>query len=134
MEQERRGNLQAGKRRCARHVKAVNVTIGRLKDAMHVTPFGFKTPGPLLRRWAVSFWSRTIRNELRIAIVARPEHICPETTGLLVAAEEVLLANTFEVERDAVAWLDEIARGRRAEGSAVNASNAGSREACTRRS
>jgi len=39
-------------------------------------------------------------------MVARPEHICPHKTGLLVAAEEGLQANIFDAEGPAIAWLD----------------------------
>ena len=68
---------------------------------------GFESPGPAFRRWAVNLWGRTTKNELRIAMVAREEHICPAKTGLLVAAEEGLHANIFPSEEAAVAWLDE---------------------------
>ena len=39
-------------------------------------------------------------------MVARHEHICPQKTGLLVAAEEGLQANIFDTEAPAIAWLD----------------------------
>ncbi len=68
--------------------------------------FGFESPGPAFRRWAVRRWAATVRGQLRVAVVARREHICPEKTGLLVAAEEGLQATIFETEPDAIAWLD----------------------------
>jgi hypothetical protein len=71
---------------------------------------GFESPGPAFRRWAVSFWSRTACNEVRVAMVARQEHICPEKTGLLVAAEEGLHANIFDDESEALDWLGIAAR------------------------
>jgi hypothetical protein len=67
---------------------------------------GFESPGPAYRRWAVRRWSETVRNKLRVAIVARAEHICPDKVGLLTAAEEGLDAGIFEHEADALAWLD----------------------------
>jgi len=41
------------------------------------------------------------------AVVARAEHICPQKTGLLVAAEEGLRAEVCQTEAAALAWLDE---------------------------
>lgn len=67
---------------------------------------GFESPGPFFRTWAVGLWARAAGEELRVAIVARPEHICPHKTGLLVAAEEGLQANIFDAEGTAIAWLD----------------------------
>jgi hypothetical protein len=74
--------------------------------------YGFDSPGPSFRRWAVTLWSDTIENKLRIAFVARREHICPKKTGLLVAAELGLQANVFETEIDALAWLDNVQQSR----------------------
>ena len=67
---------------------------------------GFESPGPLFRAWAVGLWARIAGEDLRVAIIARPEHICPHKTGLLIAAEEGLQANIFDAEEPAVAWLD----------------------------
>ena len=68
--------------------------------------YGFESPGPEFRTWAVALWADTAGQELRVAMVARPEHICPHKTGLLVAAELGLQANIFDAEAPAVAWLD----------------------------
>jgi len=68
--------------------------------------YGFESPGASFRRWAITLWSYTVDNKMRIAVVARAEHICPQKTGLLVAAEEGLDANIFETEPEALAWLD----------------------------
>ena len=68
--------------------------------------YGFESPGPLFRAWAVGLWARMAGEDLRVAMVARPEHICPHKTGLLVAAEEGLQANIFDAEGPALAWLD----------------------------
>ena len=67
---------------------------------------GFESPGPLFRAWAVGLWAQAAGEDLRVAMVARPEHICPHKTGLLVAAEEGLQANIFDAEAPARAWLD----------------------------
>ena len=68
--------------------------------------YGFDAPGPAFRRWAVRRWAETAENSICVAMVARYEHICPEKTGLLVAAEQGLAANIFETEADAILWLD----------------------------
>jgi hypothetical protein len=39
-------------------------------------------------------------------MVARYEHICPQKTGLLTAAEEGMQAHICESEAEAIAWLD----------------------------
>src|SRR5689334_22374422 len=54
---------------------------------------GFESPGPAFRRWAVGLWAKAAGGGLRVAILARREHICPAKTGLLAAAEEGLHAN-----------------------------------------
>ena len=69
---------------------------------------GFESPDALFRAWAVRLWTREAGLDLRIAMVARREHICPHKTGLLVAAEEGLQANIFEDEAAAIAWLDSL--------------------------
>jgi hypothetical protein len=51
-------------------------------------------------------WIRVSRPKIRVAMVARREHICPQETGLLVAAEEGLQAHICESESEAIAWLD----------------------------
>jgi hypothetical protein len=66
---------------------------------------GFEIPGPAFRRWAVRRWAAAAA-DLRVAVVARPEHICPEKTGLLVAAEEGMRAHICASKAEAIAWLD----------------------------
>jgi hypothetical protein len=39
-------------------------------------------------------------------MVAKQEHVSPEKTGLIVAAEEGLKANIFTTEIEAITWLD----------------------------
>ncbi len=66
---------------------------------------GFESPGPMFRAWAVGQWAQ-VAGEVRVAMVARPEHISPEKIGLIVAAQEGLQANIFDAEEPAVKWLD----------------------------
>ena len=73
-------------------------------DIRRVT--GFESPGPAFRRWAVTLWAERVRGRVRVALVAREEHICPDRTGLIVAAEEGLDAATFLDDDAAAAWLD----------------------------
>src|SRR4051794_18187265 len=81
---------------------------GGLREALvDITEMGgFESPGPAFRRWAVGLWADAARGLMRVAIVAREEHVCPNKTGLLAAAEEGLNANIFVDEWLAVAWLD----------------------------
>ena len=67
---------------------------------------GFESPGPAFRRWLVRRWAHVAKKSLVVAVVARAEHICPEKTGLLIAAEEGLDAGIFQVDSEAVSWLD----------------------------
>ena len=54
----------------------------------------------------MSRWAYLVGNRLRVAVVTRSEHVCPNKTGLLVAAEEGLRANVIEdSEQEAIAWL-----------------------------
>ena len=68
---------------------------------------GFDSPGPSYRRWAAARWAETAGPALRVAMVARIEHICPEKTGLLVAAEKGLMAHICDTEIEAKTWLDD---------------------------
>ena len=66
---------------------------------------GFEVPGPAFRRWAVRRWAGA-SDGIRVAMIARREHICPEKVGLLVAAEEEMRAHITASEADAIAWLN----------------------------
>ena len=102
------GNLSAGQLAdliddaltlaCARDARDI------LIDITHVV--GFESPGPAYRRWVARRWARTAGGRLRVAVVARQEYICPEKTGLLVAAQEGLSAQIGHSEIYALAWLD----------------------------
>ncbi len=74
---------------------------------------GFESPGPAYRRWVTRRWAETVDSKMRVAMVARSEHICPQKTGLLIAAEEGMQAYICEAEAEAIAWLD-AARARNA--------------------
>ena len=67
---------------------------------------GFESPGPAYRRWVARRWAEALGSRIHLAVVARPEHICPQKTGLLVAAEEGLRAHICNTEADALSWLD----------------------------
>jgi hypothetical protein len=67
---------------------------------------GFESPGPAYRRWVARRWAATVEGTLRVVVVAQPEHICPEKTGLLVAAEEGLDAYICTAETEAIDWLN----------------------------
>jgi hypothetical protein len=54
----------------------------------------------------VQLWAKSVEGRFAVVIVAREELVCPEKTGLLVAAEEGLHANIFTSESGAVAWLE----------------------------
>jgi hypothetical protein len=69
---------------------------------------GFESPGPSFRRWAVGRWAEAVAGRISVAVVAKEQHICPEKTGLLVAAEEGLSAAIFTTETEALSWLNSI--------------------------
>lgn len=70
--------------------------------AMH----GFSSPGPAYRRWLIRRWAALVADRLRVALVVREEHLCPERTGLIIAAEEGMKANIFVAEAEALTWLN----------------------------
>jgi len=76
-----------------------------LVDITGVT--GLKSPGPAYRRWVAKKWAETTGGAVRVAMVARREHICPRKTGLLIAAEHGLNAHICEAEAEAITWLIE---------------------------
>jgi len=69
---------------------------------------GFDSPGSAYRRWLVRRWARAVMREVTIVVVARREHIAPERTGLIAAAEEGLRAHICEEEDEAIAWLESV--------------------------
>jgi len=67
---------------------------------------GFESPDASFRRWAVKRWAQASGGEIRVALVLNPEHICPQRSGLVTAAEEGLHAHVTADEREALEWLD----------------------------
>ena len=70
---------------------------------------GFESPGPAYRRWIARRWAEALGPQIPLALVARREYICPEKTGLVVAAEAGLKAYICETEAEAIVWLDSAA-------------------------
>jgi len=68
--------------------------------------YGFGPPGPAYRRWLVRRWADLVARRVRVALVVREEHLCPQRTGSIVAADEGMHANIFTNEADATSWLD----------------------------
>jgi len=82
---------------------------GYLEVVVNITRMeGFESPGAAFRRWLVRRWARAVNREVAIVVVARAEHISPERTGVIVAAEEGLRAHVCTGEEEAVAWLEAV--------------------------
>jgi hypothetical protein len=82
-------------------------TLGLTDVLVNITEMvGFESPGPAYRPWVATRWAATAGGVLRVAVVARHEHICPRKTGLLAAADQGLRAHICEAEPEAMAWLD----------------------------
>ncbi len=54
----------------------------------------------------VTKWVKCVRTFLRVAFVARPEHIDSQKIGMLIAQNRGLSADVFASEAAALAWLD----------------------------
>jgi hypothetical protein len=67
---------------------------------------GFASPSVVTRYSFIQQWANTTDWRVRLALVARPEHIDPEKFGVLVAANRGWDANVFVTEADAIVWLD----------------------------
>ena len=67
---------------------------------------GFASPSVVNRYSSIKQWARTARGRVRLALVARPEHIDPEKFGVTVAVNHGLDANVFVSEANAIGWLD----------------------------
>ena len=66
---------------------------------------GFPPPTLSERYVIVENWARVARGAVRVAIVLRPEYIDPNKFGVTVAFNRRLVADVFEVEEPALAWL-----------------------------
>jgi hypothetical protein len=80
---------------------------GRKEVLLNLTGIsGFDSPDADFRRWAVKRWARAVNGEMRVALVLKPEYICPERSGMVTAAQEGLHAHVTADEREALEWLD----------------------------
>ena len=66
---------------------------------------GFPPPTLSERYFIVENWARVVRGAVRVAIVLRPEYIDPQKFGVTVAFNRRLIADVFELEAPALAWL-----------------------------
>lgn len=67
---------------------------------------GFASPAVSTRYSFTQQWASIAGGRVRLALVARPEHIDPEKFGVTVALNRALDANVFATEADAIEWLD----------------------------
>lgn len=66
---------------------------------------GFPSPTLSERYFIVENWARVVRGSVRVAMVLRPEYIDPQKFGVTVAFNRRLIADVFELEEPALAWL-----------------------------
>jgi hypothetical protein len=66
---------------------------------------GFPPPSLSERYFIVENWARVARGAVRMAMVLRPEYIDPQKFGVTVAFNRRLIADVFELEGPALAWL-----------------------------
>jgi hypothetical protein len=66
---------------------------------------GFEPPSLSERYFIVENWARVARGAVRVAMVLRPEYIDPQKFGVTVAFNRRLVADVFELEGPALAWL-----------------------------
>jgi hypothetical protein len=66
---------------------------------------GFDPPSLAARHWFMNEWAKAARSEVRIAMVARAEHIHAERFGVIAGRNFGMESNVFEEEDQALAWL-----------------------------
>jgi len=66
---------------------------------------GFDPPDLAARHEMMREWAHAARAGVRCAMVVRPEFIDPEKFGVLAARNFGFIADVFETEADAFAWL-----------------------------
>ena len=66
---------------------------------------GFPSPTLSERYFIVENWARVVRGSVRVAMVLRPEYIDPQKFGVTVAFNRRFIADVFELEEPALAWL-----------------------------
>lgn len=69
---------------------------------------GFEPPNVVDRYFFVKEWARAADRFVRVAMVARPEMIDPQKFGVTVASNNAMIADVFESEEAALAWLKRI--------------------------
>lgn len=67
---------------------------------------GFPTPDVFARYSLANKWAQSAGATLRVALVARVEHIDPQKIGVLMAQNRGVNGDVFTNEAAAVAWLD----------------------------
>jgi len=67
--------------------------------------YGFSQPSVVDRYWFARKWASETEGEVVLSFIQRPEMIDPERIGTTIAANAGLIANVFENEGDARAWL-----------------------------
>ncbi len=87
----------------ARHIREL------LVDTTRTT--GFNSPSTLQRFTAVESWAGVGMGRVRLAVIARAEHIDPRRFGVTVAHNRGLSSNIFSTEAQARAWLDAMRAG-----------------------
>lgn len=85
-------------------LRARELGIGKLLlDVSSVT--GFEPPSLAARHWFMDEWAKAARSQVRIAMVARAEHIHAERFGVIAGRNFGMDSNVFEDEGQALAWL-----------------------------
>jgi len=67
---------------------------------------GFPTPDVFARYSLANRWAQSAGASLRVALVARTEHIDPQKIGVLMAQNRGVAGDVFTNEAAAIAWLD----------------------------
>ena len=88
-------------------------TQGLREVVVNVTELtGFGSLSVVNRYALMRQWARTASGRVRMALVARPEHLDPEKFSVTVAANRGFDVNVFVSEADAIVWLDRKAQAR----------------------
>ena len=66
---------------------------------------GVDPPGIAARHQMMREWAHAAQAWVRCALVVRPEYIDPERYGVFAARSFGFIANVFDNEADAIAWL-----------------------------
>jgi hypothetical protein len=89
----RQGIAQAREQRVSRLMVVVTETTG------------YHVPSLSMRMSMMRQWADAAGGAIRLVVVCRPEIIDPHKFGVTMAANFGLVANVFETEGDAMAWL-----------------------------